>query len=88
MLRSCAITNTKCQRKFCDMVSSKITNDATTEVTKAKSFESIPGPKGIFGMGTLMQYSPLIGEFSIILVFFFSSKRSSKTYWFVSYLFF
>lgn len=78
MLRSCAITNTKCQRKFCDMVSSKITNDATTEVTKAKSFESIPGPKGIFGMGTLMQYSPLIGEFSIILVFFFSPPNAAR----------
>lgn len=67
MFRSCAIKNVPIQRKFCDMVSSsKLSNShassATIEMTDAKSFDAIPGPKGLFGMGTLMQYSPLIGK--------------------------
>lgn len=38
---------------------SKLTSDA--EIITAKKYNDIPGPKGIFGVGTFYQYFPVIG---------------------------
>lgn len=54
-------------RTYCEVVT-KVNKDlasassTATEATKVKSYESIPGPRGIFGIGTLYQYLPVIGK--------------------------
>lgn len=32
----------------------------------SKSYELIPGPKGLFGLGTFYHYFPVIGQFDIL----------------------
>lgn len=69
MLRSLGIRNANIPRNFCDMVSSKISNTtATTATVEVKSFDAIPGPKGIFGIGTLYQYWPTIGTMCTVVI--------------------
>lgn len=40
------------------------TTEATTTTTaiKAKKYDDIPGPKGIFGIGTFYHYFPVFGR--------------------------
>lgn len=61
MFKSIGLRNKKFHRGFCDVVS-KFANETSTTFIEAKSYESIPGPKGLFGIGTLYQYWPIVGK--------------------------
>lgn len=63
MFRSIGVRNRKFSRGFSDVVS-KLSSPATATFSEAKSYESIPGPKGLFGLGTLCQYWPIVGKLS------------------------
>lgn len=57
-------------REYCEAVT-KVKKDlasASSEATKVNSYESIPGPKGIFSIGTLYQYLPVIGKWNLNIV--------------------
>lgn len=45
--------------------SDSFNNSSKYEEKNVKPFKDIPGPRGIFGIGTLYKYFPLIGEFII-----------------------
>lgn len=38
------------------------TTNTTTTAVKAKRYDDIPGPRGIFGIGTFYQYFPVFGR--------------------------
>lgn len=73
------IKHVKNHRKFCD-VASRISSapTATATISNVKSYDSIPGPKGIFGIGTLYQYWPTIGNWGRIRLAF--SRESITIY--------
>lgn len=47
-------------RLFC--IVSESSNSTETTEKNAKPFKDIPGPKGVFGIGTLYKYFPIIGK--------------------------
>lgn len=53
--------NTKDENNRCHDNEFKMRNIPESIVDDVKKYENIPGPKGIFGIGTFYHYFPVIG---------------------------
>lgn len=52
------------KRLFCQLRNSTNSNQ-NDSIENAKSFDEMPGPRGLFGTGSLYKYLPFIGKFMI-----------------------